>query len=450
MTIRGVASVSIDEASEKRLTRKGEFLSELNEAKGEGLVVGWSGEVESRADANKAEALDNNANNLSQGVFHNARAARYAARYKLWKLSGLNRVRDCGRVSVVDFPGIKLKDGSASYSGLATCGSVWCCPVCNSKIMTQRANEVRTAIDAWKDKGKVFAFQTLTMRHHKGQSLDELWSALSFAWQRLNSGASSMKEAALYGQVGFIRVVEVTYGSNGWHVHIHIVRFLNRKLTESERKAWAESQFKRWGKALMDKGLAEPLRAAQDLKLTKNAEDLAKYITKQSNFGRRLSMEITSQRTKRARLGGRKPFDILADYIANPDGPDKSLWLEYEKAATGKKQNHWSKGLRELLGIDRLETDEDKPKDEALTDSQRIDLLPDIVLNNESIAKLNSTNGWQHEALYRAEVLGLDGLREFLDSIGVNHMTPERAFGEKNSIDDYLQLQSVLHKHRQH
>lgn len=450
MAIRDEASVFTGEASDQRKAQKGKPLSEPHEAKGEAFEVAESGEAEHGTDTSGVEALDNNANNLSLQTFHGFRAARYAARYKLWKLSGLTRVRDCGRVSVVDFPGIRVKEGSASYSGLATCGSVWCCPVCNSKIMTTRAQEVKKAIDVWKDRGKVFAFQTLTMRHHKGQSLEELWEALSFAWQRLNSGATSMKEAKTYGQTGFIRVVEITYGSNGWHVHIHIVRFLERHLTEAERSSWEEAQFKRWSKALTDKGLAQPLRAAQDLKLTRNAEDLAKYITKQSNFGSKLSNEMTSQLTKRARLGGRKPFDILADYIANPTGPEKTLWLEYEKAATGKKQNHWSNGLRDLLGIENDEGDVDLVEDEILTDGQRIETLPDVVLDNEGIAKLNSRVGWQHEALVRAETLGIDGLREFLTSIGVKHQTPQEAWGEEDPLDNYVDYSRLLHDFRQH
>jgi hypothetical protein len=316
--------------------------------------------------------------------------------------------------------------------------------------MTTRAQEVKKAIETWKDQGKVFAFQTLTMRHHKGQTLEELWDALSFAWQRLNSGATSMKEAATYGQAGFIRVVEITYGANGWHIHIHIVRFLERELNESERRTWAESQFKRWSKALTQKGLAEPLRAAQDLKLTRNAEDLAKYITKQSNFGGRLSLEITSQRTKKARLGGRKPFDILADYITNPTGQDKALWLEYEQAATGKKQTHWSKGLRDLLGIDDELEDETLVEDELLSDDQRIADLPDVVLDNDGIAKLNSTDGWQHEALARAEIEGLEGLKLFLTSIGVCFKSPEEAWGDKDPHDDFFAYQKLLDDFDQH
>ena len=450
MTIRNGVSVFTDETSEQRTTQKGKTSSEANEARGEAFDVAVSGEVEYGTDTNAVEALDNNANNLSLTLFRKHRASRYANRYKLWKLSSLPRVRDCGRVSVSDFPGINLREGKATYQGLATCGSVWACPVCNSKIMTSRSADVKKAIDVWSGAGKTFAFQTLTMRHHKGQSLDELWKGLSFAWQRLNSGATAKQEVAKYGQAGFIRVVEITYGSNGWHIHIHILRFLERALTDYERGNWAEAQFQRWSKALTSKGFAEPLRAAQDFKLTNNADDLAKYMTKQGNFGGKLSMEITSQATKKAKLGGRKPFDILEDYIADPTGKDKDLWNEYEQASNGKKQTHWSNGLRDLLGIDykvpvdEVEVDEYEFYDEGLA------RLPDVVLENTGIAILNSRSGRQATALDLAEQSGLTGLYKYLDELGVKHQTPEEAWGDTDELEHYFMYKQLLHDYRQH
>lgn len=452
MTYRSGASVFIGEASGKRPTRKGKSLSEQHEAKGEAFFVVRSGVAEPRTDTSKAEALDNNANNLSRRKLRELRASRYERRYGLWKISSVQRVRDCGRKKITKMAGIKMVGGTATYSGLATCGSVWCCPVCAAKIMASRSNDVKTAIDLWGLQNKSFIFQTLTMRHHKGQSLGELWEGLSYAWQRLNSGGAAKAEAAKYAQAGFIRVVELTYGRNGWHIHIHILRFLETPPSENEVKAWANAQFERWSKALASKGLETPMRDAQDFKLTRNAEDLAKYLTKQAHYGGKLGMELTSAETKKAKRGGRKPFEILDDAIANPYGEDKKLWEEYEQASRGKKQTHWSNGLRKMLGIDYEKSDEEI----SVSESDEVkETLPIVCLSNEGIRRLTSNRNWQHEALTITERLGAEGLKDYLDDRGIDWQTPQEVLDEDekykdDSGDDHLTMSELLREFRQH
>jgi hypothetical protein len=439
MTIRNDASVFPSGTSEKRKAQKGKPLSEPNEAKGEAFDVAVSGEVKPGTDTSRVEALDNNANNLSHIGFRQLRASRYERRNALWSISSIERVRACGRVRVAHAAGIKIVDGRASYSGLATCGSVWACPVCSSKIMTFRNVEVKTAIDRWAKADKSFVFQTLTMRHSKGQSLKELWEGLSYAWQRLNSGATSKRETAKYGQVGFLRVVELTHGKNGWHIHIHLLRFLDMPLTDEQAKEWAEAQYKRWAKALTDKGLATPLRSGQDFKLTRNADDLAKYLTKQANYGGKLDKELTSSFTKKAKQGGRKPFEILEDLITNPTGEDASLWFEFEQVSQGKKQTHWSNGLRELLGLNEELSDEEQAAKDAA-----VSVLPLICITDKGLRTLGSNRRWQHQALTIAEISGLQQLEEFFTDIGVETVPTSVMFPEDKSLDDFFELQGVL------
>ena len=71
-------------------------------------------------------------------------------RHRLRRLSTLKRVRKCGYCTAGaegGGPGLRLtanpKGGNiAGFSGLATCGSVWACPVCSAKIATRRAEEL--------------------------------------------------------------------------------------------------------------------------------------------------------------------------------------------------------------------------------------------------------------------------------------------------------------------
>lgn len=311
--------------------------------------------------------------------------------------------------------------------------------------MASRNHDVKTAIDRWGMADKAFVFQTLTMRHHKGQSLAELWSGLSYAWQRLNSGALSKKEVERFQQTGFIRVVEITHGKNGWHIHIHILRFLEKGLADTEVKEWSEAQYKRWSKALTDIGLDSPLRQAQDFKLTRNAQDLAKYLTKQANYGGKLDKEMTSSETKKAKLGGRKPFEILDDALANSQGLDKALWLEYETVSQGKKQTHWSNGLRDLLGINQeLDDEETAAREEAISTP------PVVCLTNQGIKTLSSQRRWQHEALTVAERSGVKALEIFLTEIGVEFFSSQMPVPLDTSLDDYFEFQDLLNEHQKH
>ncbi len=58
------------------------------------------------------------------------------------------RQRNCGVVPVGSQVEVRIKDGSAYYCGLETCGNVWLCPVCSAKIH-RRASELGEALTTW-------------------------------------------------------------------------------------------------------------------------------------------------------------------------------------------------------------------------------------------------------------------------------------------------------------
>ena len=117
---------------------------------------------------------------------------------------------------------------AAHYSGLVTCGSIWPCPVCASRIQERRRPEVQQAID-WGQAGR--ATRSLWSRSPSAQ--------VSWAEPGRSAGAPSgcirgglrkgrpwdtMK--ADRGFKGLIRSLEVTHGANGWHPHTHELWFL--------------------------------------------------------------------------------------------------------------------------------------------------------------------------------------------------------------------------------
>lgn len=369
--------------------------------------------------------LENIANNFSSNRAErraDLRKRRYLGRSILWQESGLKRVRDCGRVAVTEGGSValRLSQGVAGFAGLASCGSVWADPVCNAKVMARRALEIGAAVETWQSLGGRVGFVTLTMRHRKGQRLSTLWAALSKAWHRAVGGTSWQRDREAFGVAGWLRVVEVTYGRNGWHVHVHALMFLEPGLLEPDVAGLHRSMFGRWAAGLKSAGMARPLMVGQDAKLLAGAADadLARYFTKAVHGGHRVGLEFTSSQTKAVRSahGTRPVWSLLDDVIDQGDADALDLWHEWERASKGKRQMTWAQGLRQRLGLLAAEATDEEIAGEELGSSD-----DDLVLITAA--------GWQRIVagllmvglLEVAEKSGLSGVRAFLDREGVEY-----------------------------
>lgn len=359
-------------------------------------------------------ALETIANNVSP------RAFRYGRRGLLWRESNLPRVRSCGRVAVT--PGglvaLRLKDGAAGLAGLASCGSVWADPVCNAKIMSRRALEIGAGIALWQSQGGAVAFGTFTMRHNAGHGLAALWDALSLAYRKVIAGKAWGTDKARYGVAGFVRVVEVTYGRNGWHVHIHALFFLRSPLAPEALASWHHGMVGRWTRALERDGFTADMRG-QDLRIIDGPADtdLARYFTKAVDTPRALGVELTHSQGKRARTAlGTSPVWVLLDEVAQGDADALDRWHEWEKGSKGRRQIGWSKGLRSMLLLDREESDEEIASEEV--GSTEDDLL---YITSEGWAALVRTPANIGHLLDAVEAGGLRVAREFLARHGIEH-----------------------------
>lgn len=323
------------------------------------------------------------------------RADRYAARHTLWSESKLPRVRACGRTPQRNGGGVQIKlteddkGRHAGFGNLQHCGSGWACPVCSAVINSSRQGDISAALAAWYagdgagSFGRV-ALVTLTMRHNKGHSLAALWDALSKAWNLVASGGGWALDEMMHGQmvpgtvvasgprkgevrpdkmgIPLIRVVEVTYGENGWHVHIHAVLLLPMSATDESVAALGASMYGRWAAGLKDRGLSclrygwrtgedgkkERFELGVDARLVKGdpSAALGEYFTKAVYSA---SMEVARSDMKKANFGNRTPFAILADLVARGDADDLDAWHEYERGSKGRRQITWSHGLRARL-----------------------------------------------------------------------------------------------------
>jgi hypothetical protein len=245
-------------------------------------------------------------------------------------------------------------DRRAGFAGLASCGSVWACPVCSERILSGRQAELTQGIEAWEATGGKVALLTLTMRHHKGQRLEELWNALSYAWGKVTSGRTWGRLQNSYGvdgRIGWARVVETTHGRSGWHVHAHVALFLPATITHDQVSDLAGSMFATWSAALVRKGLRAPSDAhGVDVTMSGRSR-LGDYFTKNTYDGdaSRLAMELARGDLKQARSGNRTPFRILSDLVAHGLADDLDLWIEWETVSRGRRQLTWARGFRDLL-----------------------------------------------------------------------------------------------------
>jgi len=298
--------------------------------------------------------LSHIASNVSAPIVER-RDYRYERRTALQKITRLPRLKKCGNTPISSASvEIGVTGGVAHFRNLATCGSVWACPVCSAKILAARSIEIAEAIERWTSLGGSFAFQTLTMSHHRRTGLKAASRALAKAFTATNAGRFSGVHKS-FGQVGYLKSVEITHGVNGWHVHLHILRFLDDWLDDSDIESWSQLIYGKWSTSLVNQGFARPSLKAQDMHMVKVGKDLDGYFTKAFDNPRDLAGEAFT-----ASAGhGRTPWQLFDSALTDESGNDMQLWHEYERATKGEHQVAWSKDLRSMLGMGAIGSDEE-------------------------------------------------------------------------------------------
>lgn len=301
-----------------------------------------------------------------------AETASRQMRYQLQRAAqGLlpgERVKHCQRSTMND-EGVKVFTSSkgASFGNVATCGSVWHCPICAAKITEGRRQELQHAINTWaKDGGEVY-LMSLTFPHQINQALADNLKKFSEALKKFKNSRKYKQTMEAIGALGSIRALEVTHGGNGWHPHTHDLVFANADqldLLQRLQMVWIE--------ALIKVGIAERsqlndmMLAAFDVQ---NGDYAAEYVAKfgheASNASKVItdntwgaSHELTKANAKVGkRFGGRTPFTLLRDFVEGEQDAG-TLFQEFGKQFKGKRQLFWSPKLRKALALADEKTDE--------------------------------------------------------------------------------------------
>lgn len=320
-----------------------------------------------------------------------ARLSRFALQSVARAILPDERVAKCLRVRFMpDVEIFKTKEARFHYGGLITCGSVWGCPVCASKISERRKNELIQAMVKWKQMGGGILFLTQTIPHYAYNRLKPLLDKFGHARLIMRNRATWRTWAKSVGLQGIIKALEITHTKNGWHIHTHELLFVRPGL---DCFVEAERLLPFWQSACVITALPEPNGHGLTVE---DGSKASAYVTK---WG--IEDELTKAHIKKSKgEKGRTPFDFLRDILKDGDLEHGELFNEYYGAFKGKRQLAWSKGLRAFLGLGVEKTDEEIAAETEESASLFARLSPDdwrIVLKTDKrgelleVAKLGKT-----------------------------------------------------------
>ena len=296
----------------------------------------------------------------------------------------------CGQVAVL----LDKAHESAFYAGLTSCGSVWTCPICASKVQERRREEISKGINWAHGAGFQPALVTLTFPHGRHQKLGRLLEQQAEALRLMRTGAPWQRFKSALGYQGVIRSLELTHGMNGWHPHTHELWIVG---AQADAEGMEREILKRWESACVRAGLlsSEKLEVfrtyAVDVRGWCSAGD---YLAKQDdarnhNWG--ADRELAKGGSKIGKVTGKHPFALLAA-AADGDHRAKRLFLSYAIAMRGKRQLLWSPGLKGRAGVD------DK-SDAQLAEEQR---------EEADVLGLVTESDWQRVRRYQRRAQLLD------------------------------------------
>lgn len=283
-----------------------------------------------------------------------ARVERFALQSSVRRLLPDSRTAKCLRYIQPNNKAVEVwrsnERSSAHFAGLQVCSSVWACPVCAAKISERRRSELLHAMNLHESSGGQVLLLTLTNPHTITDDLPAMLKAQAKAMSRFSGTKAAQRLWSSIDCVGTVRACEVTHGANGWHPHFHLLLFVRSGLDLLELQS---SFYTLWENCCRLAGLPKPSEQ-HGVKLD-DGKQAARYVTK-GLWG--LDSEMTKGHIKKAKSGGRSPFDLLRSYLSDSDKQAAALFVEYANAFKGKRQLVWSKGLKALFSVEEASDEE--------------------------------------------------------------------------------------------
>ena len=301
----------------------------------------------------------------------------------------LKNVRCCGMDVNRNLGGAHvfvLSNGSsAKFAGLMHCKNTFCCPVCSAVKMEEYRSEIASAMDALRD--EYFCFMmTFTVPHLRYMSCRETTDILCETWKWFrqtnlcDDGKSWHIYKAFKAEVGvkhFVKVMEYTWGNNGWHPHYHCVFWIPRG-NEGKVLSWQKRLNDFWTKLARNRTISywkkHDLHGETDKDKEELLEGLYKYTSDEypalrisedkgklfectsSHYlaGWGTDNELTGNVQKKASTEGHyTPYQILDKAAHEHNNEMAKLYIDFCLSVTKKPVRHrvnFSKtGLRDIV-----------------------------------------------------------------------------------------------------
>lgn len=346
-----------------------------------GVVPEFSGALGNNGKA-VFKALDDEA---LKGAVGRRRSKQTAAR--LLSSIGMavgERIGHCGVVSLGGPVEVRrnVADGSTFVSGVKTCSSVHCCPICSARIGKVRCEEVNSAIAMARETGLSLALLTVTFRHDRSMPLADGLQALKRARRR----SAQRRQWKALGLFGTIIVTEITHGENaGWHPHQHILVFADMPADELQSRLEAFEPV--WLECLEKEGLSGKRGVAFHVQ---PASAVGAYLTKMATVDN-LAPEMALGGQKTARMGGRTPMQLL-DAARDGDRRAAALFCEMARATHGTNVMSWSPGLKTWANVKVRSDDEISEADDGDAD----DAEPEEDEKSVVVRRWETAEAWSH------------------------------------------------------
>lgn len=289
---------------------------------------------------------------------------------------------------------VKKHDQQLAFKNLKYCSSIWLCPVCSSRIASERRRELASAVEK---SGAYTALITFTLAHSKRDNLKDLLEALRSAVNKVKAGRWYEGFLEKHEIIASASSLEFTHGEKGWHPHIHWLIFLNKRPDSEAIKSELSVRFS----AFLEKsGYYASSFHGIDVRATR--KDVSGYISKWN-----VIHELSNVQAKRARGSSLTSWQ-LAQLAVSGDKQAQALWLEYARATYRKKALTWSRGARDLLGLDEEKDDDEIIKEEEREADEHIVSFEPVewyfILDNGLIGEIH----------HQARIGGAQAVNEFM------------------------------------
>lgn len=353
-------------------------------------------------------SLDRHANNVSPPSdpdLEGFKKRRHRLRRAAGKLLPDERVACCGQRPTGQSVTLHKADTGHHFGGLETCGSVWACPVCASRVSEGRMVEVSKVLSDHREAGGTAYMATLTIPHGGWQTCKELKEVVTNVWRTIKQGAPWYRAKERFGYLGDARALEVTHGKNGWHPHIHVLIFFHKGVAPHEAEAFSRWLFERWARGVERKGYGFCSTSAFTFEQASDDSGAAEYVAK---WG--AAMELTKANIKNGK-GGRHPFQILGDWKPG-NRREAGLFREYAYAFKGARQLTWGGDIRHAYTNDEELSDNELSETPSLPETH-------VATMDKPIWDLVARKHLTAPVLIAADKGGLSSIADLLKAHGI-------------------------------